>query len=38
MKFLFRLKDLEMAKKIVEDLEKKFVRGNEKTLKLDYVN
>ena len=32
-----RLKDLEMAKKIGEDLEKKFVRGNEKTLKIDYV-
>ena len=33
----FRLKDLEMAKKISEDLEKKCVRGNDKTLKTDYV-
>ena len=33
----FRLKDLEMAKKIGEDLEKKCVRGNDKTLKTDYV-
>ena len=38
MKFLFRLKDLEMAKKIADDLEKKVVRGNDKTLKIDYVN
>lgn len=35
--FLFRLKDLEMARKIGEDLEKKVVRGNDKTLKIDYV-
>jgi hypothetical protein len=27
-----------MAKKIGEDLEKKFVRGNDKTLKIDHVN
>jgi obg-like ATPase 1 len=33
-----RLKDLELAKKIGEDLEKKFVRGNEKTLKIDHVS
>jgi obg-like ATPase 1 len=33
-----RLKDLEMVKKIAEDLEKKAVRGNDKTLKIDYVN
>lgn len=33
-----RLKDLEMAKKVGEDLEKKVVRGNDKTLKTDYVN
>ena len=33
----FRLKNLEMAKKIGEDLEKKVVRGNDKTLKGDYV-
>ncbi len=32
-----RLKDLEMVKKISEDLEKKVVRGNDKTLKIDYV-
>lgn len=32
-----RLKDLEMAKKIGEDLEKKVVRGNDKTLKIDHV-
>ena len=32
-----RLKDLEMAKKIGEDLEKKVVRGNDKTLKADHV-
>lgn len=33
----FRLKDLELAKKAGEDLEKKVVRGNDKTLKTDYV-
>jgi len=33
-----RLKDLEMAKKVGDDLEKKAIRGNEKTLKFDYVN
>jgi obg-like ATPase 1 len=33
-----RLKDLEMVKKIAEDLEKKAVRGNDKTLKIDYVS
>jgi len=33
-----RLKDLEMAKKVADDLEKKFVRGNDKTLKIDHVN
>jgi obg-like ATPase 1 len=33
-----RLKDLEMVKKIADDLEKKAVRGNDKTLKIDYVN
>lgn len=32
-----RLKDLEMARKISEDLEKKVVRGNDKTLRTDYV-
>ena len=32
-----RLKDLEMAKKVAEDLEKKVVRGNDKTLKIDHV-
>lgn len=32
-----RLKDLDMAKKIGEDLEKKAVRGNDKTLRADYV-
>lgn len=32
-----RLKDLEMAKKVGEDLEKKVVRGNDKTLKIDHV-
>ena len=32
-----RLKDLELAKKIVDDLEKKVVRGNDKTLKTDFV-
>jgi len=32
-----RLKDLEIGKKTSEDLEKKFVRGNEKTLKIDHV-
>ncbi|CAF3965120.1 unnamed protein product [Rotaria magnacalcarata] len=31
-----RLKDLELAKKVAEDLEKKVVRGNDKTLKIDY--
>lgn len=31
-----RLKDLELAKKAGEDLEKKVVRGNDKTLKGDY--
>jgi len=37
IKFLFRLKDLELAKKVAEELEKKVVRGNDKTLKADYV-
>lgn len=32
-----RLKDLEMAKKVGDDLEKKAVRGNDKTLKTDHV-
>lgn len=32
-----RLKDLEMTKKIADDLEKKVVRGNDKTLKIDHV-
>ncbi|CAF4847565.1 unnamed protein product, partial [Rotaria magnacalcarata] len=32
-----RLKDLELTKKIADDLEKKAVRGNEKALKFDYV-
>lgn len=32
-----RLKDLELAKKAGDDLEKKAVRGNDKTLKGDYV-
>lgn len=32
-----RLKDLEMCKKASDDLEKRCVRGNEKTLKHDYV-
>jgi len=32
-----RLKDLEICKKTSEDLEKKVVRGNDKTLKGDYV-
>ncbi|CAF0836688.1 unnamed protein product [Adineta ricciae] len=31
-----RLKDLEMGKKSGDDLEKKVVRGNDKTLKADY--
>jgi len=31
-----RLKDLELCKKVFEDLEKKVVRGNDKTLKIDY--
>ncbi|CAF4731707.1 unnamed protein product, partial [Rotaria magnacalcarata] len=31
-----RLKDLELTKKIADDLEKKAVRGNEKALKFDY--
>ncbi|CAF2354606.1 unnamed protein product [Rotaria sp. Silwood2] len=31
-----RLKDLEMTKKVAEDLEKKVVRGNDKALKIDY--
>jgi obg-like ATPase 1 len=33
-----RLKDLEIAKKTGDDLEKKVVRGNDKTLKTDYVS
>ena len=33
-----RLKDLEMAKKTGDDLEKKVVRGNDKSLKTDHVN
>lgn len=33
-----RLKDLEMTKKVADDLEKKVVRGNDKALKIDYVN
>ncbi len=37
IKFLFRLKDLELAKKVAEELEKKVIRGNDKTLKADYV-
>ena len=32
-----RLKDLEMAKKAGDELEKKVVRGNDKSLKGDYV-
>lgn len=32
-----RLKDLEQGKKANDDLEKKVVRGNDKTLKNDYV-
>lgn len=32
-----RLKDLELARKIGDDSEKKVVRGNDKTLKADYV-
>ncbi|CAF1217270.1 unnamed protein product [Adineta steineri] len=31
-----RLKDLELAKKVADDLEKKVVRGNDKSLKADY--
>ena len=33
-----RLKDLEMAKKAADDIEKKVVRGNDKTLKADHVS
>ena len=32
-----RLKDLEMGKKAGDDLEKKVVRGNDKSLKNDHV-
>jgi obg-like ATPase 1 len=32
-----RLKDLEIAKKAADDLEKKAIRGNDKTLKGDHV-
>jgi obg-like ATPase 1 len=32
-----RLKDLEMGKKAADDLEKKAVRGNDKSLKADHV-
>ena len=32
-----RLKDVEIAKKTGDDLEKKVVRGNDKTLKTDLV-
>ena len=32
-----RLKDLEMGKKTGDDLEKKVVRGNDKSLKNDHV-
>ena len=35
---LYRLKDLELAKKIADDIDKKFVRGTDKTLKADHVS
>jgi hypothetical protein len=37
LNFVFRLKDLELAKKAGDDLEKKAIRGNEKVLKSDFV-